>query len=215
VVQDDKITMFNKEGKAVKGFDYQSQGQILHIPRHIRIGRKDYILVENDLGVQILSRTGTVRVKPKKSVNASGNAWGLHEGQFSGTCAEGDFVRISESGETSQLDLGLTQNHYVVVSPDYRVSFSENTLNINCIQKTLDYGLYLAPQIHQLSNRTFFSIVDQQANKVYVFDEQVELVDGFPVFGSSLIDVEMSQPKALNIVVKGDQDAVLLYTKRF
>ena len=215
VVQDDEIGMYDKYGKKVRGFNYKSQGKIRHNPRHIRIGRKDYILVENDLGLQILNRTGKVRVKPQETINASGNSWNLYQNKFSGTNAEGDFVQISDQGTISREDMNLAQNHFVAVNPDFRVTFSENVLNINGIEKTLDYGLYLPPQIHQLANRTFFSIVDQQANKLYVFDEQAELVEGFPVFGSSQIDVEMNQPSQLNILVKGDQNAILLYIKHF
>jgi hypothetical protein len=83
------------------------------------------------------------------------------------------------------------------------------------VNKTLDYGLYLPPQIHEQSNRTFFSIVDQQANKIYLFDEQAQLVSGFPVFGTSQIDLDMSKPSQLNFTVKGDDEALLLYTKNF
>ena len=215
VVQDEDILMFNKEGKLIKGFDYKAQGPTHRTPQHIRIGRKDYILVENDLGLKILSRTASERVKPNQKLSSSENAWGLHKSSFTGTSVDGNLIEIAQNGVVQKTDLGLSKNHFTAIHPKYVVTFSENKLNINGVNKTLDYGLYLPPQIHEQSNRTFFSIVDQQANKVYLFDEQVELVPGFPVFGSSQIDLDMSKPSQLHFTVKGDDEALLLYTKNF
>ena len=213
VVQGKEILMFNKEGKMIKGFDYSPKGNIQSIPKHIRIGRKDYILVENDKGLNILSRTGTERVKPKQDIMTSGNPWGLHNKSFVGTSSEGSLIEITENGMVQRTDLELSEGHYISVSPKHVVTFSENILSINGLSKTLDYGLYLPPQIHEQANRTYFSIVDQQAGKVYLFDEQAELVPGFPVFGNSQIDLDLSVPGDISFIVKGDDNAVLIYNK--
>jgi hypothetical protein len=213
VVQGKEILMFNKEGKMVKGFDYSPKGNIQSIPKHIRIGRKDYILVENEKGLNILSRTGTERVKPKQDIMTSGNSWGLHNKSFVGTSLEGSLIEIAETGMVQSTDLELSEGHYISVSPKHVVTFSENILSINGLGKTLDYGLYLPPQIHEQANRTYFSIVDQQAGKVYLFDEQAELVPGFPVFGNSQIDLDLTVPNEISFIVKGDDNAVLIYNK--
>lgn len=214
VVQNDEVLMYNKEGKLVKGFDYQSKGSIKRTPKHIRIGRKDYILVENDKGLNILNRTGAERVKPKQKISTSGNSWGLHNKSFVGTSDEGQLVEVSENGSVQTTDLDLTNNHFITVTQKHVVTFSENKLSINGVSKTLDYGLYLSPQIHEEANRTYFSIVDQQASKVYLFDEQAELVPGFPVFGNSKIDMDLEIPNEINFIVKGDDNAVLIYNKK-
>ncbi|MFD0932617.1 hypothetical protein ACFQ0R_08435 [Psychroflexus salinarum] len=213
VVQNDEVLMFNKEGKLVKGFDYKSQGNIKRTPKHIRIGRKDYILVENDQGLKILSRTGAERVKPRQKISTSGNEFGLHNKSFVGSNGDGDLLKISETGTVKTTELNLSDNHFITVSPKHVVTFSENKLSVNGVSKTLDYGLYLPPQIHEQANRTFFSIVDQQASKVYLFDEQAELVSGFPVYGNSQIDLDLKVPNEINFIVKGDDNAVLIYNK--
>ncbi|MBZ9787866.1 hypothetical protein LB456_10405 [Psychroflexus sp. CAK57W] len=213
VVQGDEVLMYNKEGKLVEGFDFKSTGDILRTPQHIRIGRKDYILVENEQGLNILSRTGEVRVRPKQKISTSGNAWGLHNASFVGTNSEGNRIEISQSGAVKTTATNLSDNHFIAVSPKHVVTFSENKLSINGVTKTLDYGLYLPPQIHEQANRTYFSIVDQQADKVYLFDEQGELVSGFPVFGNSQIELDLRAPNALSFIVKGDANAVLIYNK--
>ncbi|NEV93957.1 hypothetical protein G3567_07335 [Psychroflexus sp. YR1-1] len=213
VVQGDEVLMFNKEGKLVKGFDFKSGSKIQRTPQHIRIGRKDYILVENEQGLNILNRTGGVRVNPKQSISTSGNAWGLHNASFTGTDAEGNRIEISQSGAVKTTAMDLSDNHFIAVSPKHVVTFSENKLSINGVTKTLDYGLYLPPQIYEQANRTYFSIVDQQADKVYLFDEQAELVSGFPVFGNSHIELDLRAPTALNFIVKGDDNAILIYNK--
>ena len=213
VVQNDEVLMFDKEGKLVKGFDYKAQGNIKRTPKHIRVGRKDYILVENRQGLKILSRTGAERVMPKQKISTSGNEFGLHDKSFVGTNQEGSLLEISESGSVQTTDMNLSDNHFITASPKHVVTFSENKLSINGVSKTLDYGLYLSPQIHEQANRTYFSVVDQQASKVYVFDEQAELVSGFPVFGNSQIKLDLEQPNQIQLITKGDDNAVLIYTK--
>lgn len=213
VVQNDEVLMYNKEGKLVKGFDYKPQGNIKRTPQHIRIGRKDYILLENDQGLKILSRTGTERVKPKQKLSTSGNSWGLHKSNFVGTSEEGNLLEVTENGTVQTTELNLSDNHFITVSPKHMMTFSENELKINGISKTLDYGLYLPPQIHEQGNRTFFSIVDQQSSKVYLFDEQAELVSGFPVFGNSQIDMDLEVPNEIHFIVNGDDNAILIYNK--
>ena len=213
IVQNDEVLMFNKEGKLVKGFDYKPQGSIVRTPKHIRIGRKDYILVENNLGLQILSRTGNIRVSPIPKTTTSGNPWGMHKSGFVGTNQEGNLVQIAESGKVKMTEMDLLENHFITVSPKHVVTFSENKLAINGVSKTLDYGLYLPPQIHERGNRTYFSIVDQQASKVYLFDEQAELVSGFPVFGNAQIDIDLEKPGEIQLITKGDDNAVLIYNK--
>ncbi|WP_240032163.1 hypothetical protein [Psychroflexus aestuariivivens] len=214
VVQDDDIKMFNKEGKSVKGFNYKIQGQIKHTPKHIRIDRKDYILVENESGLKILNRTGEPRVKIKKDLKTSGNSWHLHNGHFVGTDSDGNLIKISEDGQVEVEEMGFVENHIITATPENLVTFSENTIDINGISKSLDYGLYLPPKLHQFNNnRTFVSLVDQQAEKVYLFDNQGELISGFPVYGTSEVDVFMRKTNELILVTKGNDDAVLVYRK--
>lgn len=214
VIQDDEVLMYSKEGKQVKGFDYKPQGDIKRKPQHIRIGRKDYILLENDEGVKILNRTGGERVKPKQKISTSGNSWGKHKSNFVGTSKAGNLIEITENGTVQTTEMNLSGNHFITVSSKHIVTFSENKLSINGVNTTLDYGLYLPPQIHEEANRTYFSIVDQQAGKVYLFNEQAELVSGFPVFGTSQIDLDLQVPKEINFIVKGDDNAVLIYNKK-
>ncbi|SDG63961.1 hypothetical protein [Psychroflexus sediminis] len=214
VVQNDEVLMFNKEGKLVKGFDYKAQGDIKRTPKHIRIGRRDYILVENDRGLKILNRTGSERIKPKQKILTSGNEFGLHNSSFVGTNKDGDLLEISENGAVKTTELNLSDTHFITVSSKHIVTFSENKLSINGVSKTLDYGLYLPPQIHEQAKRTYFSIVDQQASKVYLFNEQAELVSGFPVFGNSQIDLDLKVPNEINFIVKGDDNAILIYNKK-
>ena len=213
VVQDDEILMFNKDGKSVKGFNYKTQGQIEHSPKHIRIGRKDYILVENASGLKILNRTGEPRVKIKTDLKTSGNSWHMHNGQFVGTNADGNLVKISENGKVDIEETEFVENHFINATAENLVTFSENTISINGISKSLDYGLYLPPRLHQFNNRTFVSLVDQQAEKVYLFDNQGELISGFPVYGTSEVDAFMHKTNELILLTKGNDDAVLLYRK--
>lgn len=65
-----KIDMFNAKGKKIKGWKFKKvRSAIMESPRHIRIGKKDYIYTNTGNGtVLLLDRTGKVRFKVKENI---------------------------------------------------------------------------------------------------------------------------------------------------
>ena len=91
-------------------------------------------------------------------------------------------------------------------------SLSDNILQIKNNTATLDFGLYTAPQIFYLNNKIYVSVTDLQTHKIYLFDSNAELINGFPVYGNSVIDLANAEgDSAPEIVVKGEEDSVLVY----
>ena len=214
LTQGNKVMMFNKEGKEVKGFKFsKTDSELLQAPKHIRIGRKDYILVNEMNGtLHILSRTGDIRVPAKKDFNFSKNKWYQYKNLFTTTNMNGELIQINESGKITTKDLELTENHNFVANNQTMVTFNENELSINGKKANLDYGLYTSPQLIAANNTNYIAITDTQTSKVYLFDTNANLIEGFPVYGNSEVSIaNMDNRGKLELVVKGEDNSVLLY----
>ncbi len=214
IVQNRQVYMYDNKARRVKGFGFdKADDRILHPPKHIRIGRKDYIVVAEEGGkIDILSRQGNIRVKVKEDVAFSDNEWYEYNGDFVSTNENGQLVTISEAGKISRKDFGLAENHKITATEKTFVSLSENELQIKGNTATLNFGLYTEPQIFYLNNKIYVSVTDLQTHKVYLFDSNAQLMPGFPVYGNSAIDMANADgDSAPEIVVQGDEDSILVY----
>lgn len=214
IVQNRELYMFDNKGNRVKGFAFsKADDEITQSPKHIRIGRKDYILIPEASGkLNILSRTGKIRVPVREQLDFSENEWFEYESGFLSTNASGEMIKIDEQGKIRKEKIDLAENHKIDATEKTLVSLSENILNIKGNEITLDFGLYTAPEIFYLNNKIYVSITDNQAHKVYLFDSNGKLLPGFPVYGNSMIDLANADGDAApELVVEGDDDAVLVY----
>ncbi len=214
VVQGKEILMYDRKGKQVKGFQFsKAAAEVVQPPKHIRIGRKDYILVPESSGqLNILSRTGKIRIPVKENLDFSENGWYEYNGNFTSSNDQGQLLKISEQGKVSKENLNLADNHKITATEKTLVSLSENQLNIKGNTAQLDFGLYTEPQIFYLNNKIYVSVTDLQVHKVYLFDSNAKLLPGFPVYGSSSIDLNNADgDSALELVVQGEDDGVLVY----
>ncbi|MDT0650687.1 hypothetical protein [Autumnicola edwardsiae] len=214
VTQGDRVYMYNGDGKAVKGFDFsKADSEIINPPKHIRIGTKDYILVPEDSGkINILSRQGDVRVPVSETFDLSGNDWYEYKDRFISTSAAGELISINQQGKVQKENRSLSENHYLNATPKTLVTLSDNILTIEGKKVELDFGLYTEPQIFYVNNRVLISVTDTQAKRVYIFSSNAELLEGFPVYGTSQIDLNNADlDKNLEFVVQGDENTLLLY----
>ncbi|MHA6278544.1 hypothetical protein ACXYMT_00040 [Salinimicrobium sp. CAU 1759] len=209
-----EVFMYDRKGRSVKGFNFsKTSSKIIQSPKHIRIGRKDYIVIPEESGkLNILSRTGEVRVAVTENLDLTENRWYEYNGNFVSTNNLGQLIKITENGRISREDMNLADNHRITATERTLVSLSDNKLTIKGNSATLDFGLYTEPQIFFLNNKIYVSLTDLQANKVYLFDSNASLLEGFPVYGNSVIDLaNADKDAALELVVKGEDDELLVY----
>lgn len=214
IVQNKTVSMLDSKAESVNGFEFEvAKSSILQAPKHIRIGWKDYILIPEKSGkLNILSRQGKPRVSVEKKLDFSDNEWFLLRKKFTSTNAKGNLMQIDESGAISTEDLELSETHKIAVLGTTLVSLSENILTINEKELELDYGLYTAPKIFNIGDKTYVNITDTQASKVYLFNGKGKLLPGFPVYGNSTIDLgNLDNEGKLEFVAKGEDDSVLVY----
>ncbi|MFD2551756.1 ribonuclease HII [Bizionia sediminis] len=213
VTQNKQLLMLDAKGKSVKGFSFNNtSGSIIHQPQHIRIGRKDYIVVKTANKLYILNRVGKPRVTPKSQQTYSAEAVYLYQGNFATTTKDGNFVTIDQSGNTAIQNLNLTEQHGLVTTSKTRVTLSENKLSIKGNTYELDYGNYSKPVIFYLQDKIYVSVTDKQTQKVFLFDSNANLLNNFPVYGTSAIDMaNMDKGKNLEFVTSGGTDTILIY----
>ena len=214
IVQHEEVFMYDNRGRSVSGFKFRKASErITQQPKHIRIGNKDYLLIPETSGrLNILSRTGDIRVPVKEDIAFSDNEWYEYENRFITTNELGQLVKIDQNGKVIREDLNLTDNHKIDATPKTLVTLSENELSIKGKKITLDFGLYTRPQIFYLNNKVYVGLTDTQASRVFLFDSNGELLPGFPVYGTSLMDLgnayNDSKPE---LVVQGSDNTLLLY----
>jgi len=214
LTQKDRIYMLDPKGNSVNGFNFEkTKNSISKAPKHIRLGNKDYILVQEDSGrLQILSRQGKIRVPTPSLFDVSENEWYGYNSQFITTQPKDQLIVIDQNGKKNLKNLGLAENNRLVANSHNLVYLNENTLVINDVEVTLDFGLYTQPQLFTIARTSFIGITDVQAKKVYVFNEKGSLLPGFPVFGTSEIDLANADlDKRMEMIVRGSDKEVLLY----
>lgn len=212
IVQDKKVSMWDNQGKKVKGFEFtKAKSSVAGVPKHFRIGTKDYIVIPEVSGkLHILSRQGKARINVEKELHFSENPWFLFNGKFTSTNEGGNLIQIDENGKVSIQELELQEESKIAVLEKTFVSLSENILSINNEKIELDYGKYTSPKIFEIGKKTYISLTDLQASKVYLFDEKGNSLPGFPVYGNSGIDLQNQEGK-MWFTVKGENDRVLVY----
>ncbi len=214
VTQGKELLMYDRRGRAVKGFDFKgASNEILQPPKHIRIGRKDYIIVTGASGERlILNRRGGIRVPVPESVEFSENGLFENRGDFLSSTMAGDLVRITEEGEARIEEADFAPSHHISATANHLVVLSENELMINGKSMSLDFGLYTAPRIFYVNNKFYATVTDLQASKVYLFESNGDLISGFPVYGNSPASLsDVDDDKKTELVVQGEQNQVLLY----
>ncbi|SDS52488.1 DUF3352 domain-containing protein [Gramella sp. MAR_2010_147] len=214
LTQGKRVYMLGPKGKSIKGFDFENaKTEIVKQPKHIRLGTKDYILVSEESGrLNILSRQGSIRVPVNENFNYSENEWYGNEGNFISSGVDSNLISVTQSGTVSRKNLEFADNHRLVANDDFLVYLNENELTINETRVTLDFGLYTDPQLFEIGKRSLIAITDLQAQKVFVFDQNAELLPGFPVYGTSEVDISNADiDSRLELLVKGDENEILLY----
>ena len=217
LVQGKNLEMFDGKGRKVKGFNFkQAKSPIVSTPKHIRIDSKDFIVVKEENGtLHLLNRTGKSRVKIKEKITLSDQEIHAYLKTFTTTDQAGNLIQIDTRGNVVKSDLGLDKEHAIATTTKSLVTLSENVLTLKGIPVTLPYGQYTAPKIFYLNNVLYISVTDLDAKKVYLYLSDGSPVTGFPVYGTSAIDlVNADKDKALEFVVQSETNDVLIYEIR-
>ena len=214
VTQGTKVFMYNGKGKIVKGFTYtDTNSPIVKTPKHFSVGKKDYLVfaLENN-ELQIRHRSGGQRIKVNRKIDFSNNPIFLYKNKFSVTDKKGVLHQVDTKGRLSATNFNLSENHGMFATSKTLALMDENLLSIKGKKVELDLGVYSAPKIFYIYDKIYVAVTDIQNQQIYLFDSQAEPISGFPINGSSAIDlIDIDGDRKLELVTKDQENSILLY----
>ncbi len=211
---DNKINMYNSNGKIVSGFRPPIfESKIINNPVHIRINGKDYIVVQlEDGSLKILDRRGRDRVIVDNKIQYSGNSIYSYLEQFTTTDKLGNLIKIDTKGNLVKENINLSDENFIDIVDNNIVYLNENRLTIKGINVELPFSKFSKPKIFIDSNTTLVSITDLTNNEIYLYRDNGKLLKGFPIKGSSVIDIKDSDNDGkLEIISAIDNFSIVSY----
>lgn len=216
ITQGKEVLMLDSKGKKVRGFKFKkSKSEIVFPPQHFRINNKDYITIAEENGkLNILSRVGKSRVSVSKTFDFSNTPITLENTKLVVINKDNSKNSVGMDGKTVTKKLDVTSYQFTVKGKT-KVTLDDNLMRINGVLIELPFGIYTQPTISIVNRKTYISITETQENKVYVYSKSGNLLPGFPVYATSIIDLgDVTKNGKTNFVVKGDAKNILLYEIR-
>ena len=217
VTQGNKIFMYNSQGRIVTGFTYtEAEYPILDVPKHIRIGQKDYLVFKlEDGSLKLLSRVGKERIPVSEKIEFSDNDIYLYRNKFILTDKAGMMYSIDTDGKVNKSPMRMNEDHGLDATTKTLVTLNENNLTIKGRNRNLELGVYLKPRIFYIYDKIDVSATDIQSGQVYLFDSSNRPISNFPVFGNSSVDMaDMDNDSQLELVTKDQSNSLIVYTIR-
>ncbi|RFN58735.1 hypothetical protein [Marixanthomonas ophiurae] len=214
ITQGKELFMYNNSGNIVKGFTFEkAKSNIVLPPQHIRMGNKDYIVIAEENGhLNILHRTGKVRVPLSKKFKFSEIPIEEEKNDFVVITKDNNKISISQTGKTTTQTLNVSNSYGFVINGNIKATMDDNLLRINGKLVELPFGIYSQPKIFTVNRKKYITTTETQESKVYVFDASGDLLNGFPVYGTSASEIgRLSSKSKIGIVVKGSEKEVVLY----
>lgn len=213
VTQGKNLLMYDVNAKTVNGFNFKSAKEaIISQPKHFRISSKDYIVFKTNNTLHIIDRVGNTRVTPKRSSNFSNQPVFLYNSTFTTTTLNGQLISVDTKGGVSTQNLNLSEKHNIEASSKTLVTLTGNKLTIKSNAVELDFGTFTRPELFYIRDKIYVTITDLQAQKVYIYDSQGNLLPNFPVYGNSEIVLDnIDKDNSLEFVTKGENNSILLY----
>jgi hypothetical protein len=218
VTQGNEVFMYDSKGKSVKGFKFKkTSSPIVLPPEHIRVDHKDYILIAEENGkLNILSRVGNHRVQVSRSFDFTDIPISREGKNFVVISKDGNTTdkiknSISQNGKVSQQKLEVS-SYWFTIRGTTKVTIDDNLMRINGKLVELPFGIYTAPRIFNIKKRTLIAITEVQEKKVYVFEKSGEMLNGFPIYGTTTIDMgDVNKNGNIDILVGGGEKEVLIF----
>ena len=214
ITEDNRIKMYDSNGRIVSGFKPQLfDSNIINNPIHIRINGKDYIVVQLENGtLKILDRRGRDRIIVKNKIQFSDNPIFSYLENFTTTDKLGNLIKIDTNGNLIEQNLNLSSENLIDVVNNNLVYLNENRLTIKGISIDLPYGRFSKPKIFINSEIMLVGITDLNEGKIYLYKDNGELIEGFPIKGNSVIDIKDSDNDGkIEIISRLDNFSIVSY----
>jgi len=226
-----KVSVFNKSGEVVKGWIFnQTESEVNFPVQHIRINNKDYIVFSDQMNIYILDRRGETRVNLQESFPLSlNNPVRFYRGNSNrspclvSTDNKGAIRFIDFNGKIEELELSdFSPEHYFEFSDidgdskleyifldgrDLEVYKKESRVFSHNFRKKIN----IRPGIYRF-NGNKIGISSRAENKIYLFNSNGTLYNGFPLSGYSQFSIgSINKNNQLNLFVGGNNEMLYNY----
>ena len=180
ITQNDELFMFDSRGNRVRGFNYSKKNKIITTPKHFRIGNKDIIVFKTTDHLTILNRRGAVRINPKTKHNYSSDEIFQYQNLLVTSTLKNEIVKIDMNGNT-KLHEPMPINSKVKSNKKTIFTLQKNILSNSKINVEIPFGKYDDFNVLTANDKTYVNIFDSQNNKIYLFNNELNLINGFPI----------------------------------
>tara|TARA_B100000925_G_scaffold288744_1_gene270332 strand:- start:772 stop:3147 length:2376 start_codon:yes stop_codon:yes gene_type:complete len=203
------IKMLDSNMKTVRGFSTKNiQSPISALPKHFRIGSKDFLVVKTEKKLLILDRRGNIRLNIDEKIKSPTSETFINKNSFI-YVMNNDLVTIDLKGNAKITPLPLDSEYGFVANQNNLIYVSENVMTINNVNFELKFGNYTNPQL-------FFdeivSVTDLDLKKIYLFNSDGSPIENFPIYGTGVVDINTKKNKSKLLVTLGEKNEILVYS---
>ena len=184
ITQNDELFMFDSKGNRVRGFDYNKKSKIITKPEHFRISNKDIIVFKTSDDLKILNRRGKVRIKINGDYNYSKDEIFQYQNSLLTTTVNNKIVKIDMNGNSKEVS-SMSFNGKYVSDKKTIYTLQKNILSNSKKNIEIQFGKYENFSAISDKKNTLINIYDSQNNKLYLFDDEINTVKGFPILADA------------------------------
>tara|TARA_B100001175_G_C19327412_1_gene550768 strand:- start:104 stop:859 length:756 start_codon:yes stop_codon:yes gene_type:complete len=211
ITQNKELFMFDSRGKRVRGFNYLKNDEIITSPKHFRISNKDIIVFKTEKDLKIINRRGKIRIKLENKYNFSSDNIFQTKNKLITKTDKNELIEIDLNGNTEILgeyksDMSFAAFKQLLVIIDGNIILTDKN------KSELNFGEYKHLKIYNDKTTNLISLFDSQNNKSYLFDKNLNLIDGFPINSNSEINYKINNGN-LEYAFKVDNSTIRFYKK--
>ena len=184
ITQNDELFMFDSKGNRVRGFDYNKKNKIITKPEHFRISNKDIIVFKTSDDLKILNRRGKVRIKINEDHNYSKDEIFQYQNSLLTTTVNNKIIKIDMNGNSKEASSMSFDGKYVNDAKTI-YTLQKNILSNSKKNIEIQFGKYENFSAISDKKNTLLNIYDSQNNKLYLFDDEINTVKGFPILADA------------------------------
>ena len=184
ITQSDELFMFDSKGNRVRGFDYNKKSKIITKPEHFRISNKDIIVFKTSDDLKILNRRGKVRIKINEDHNYSKDEIFQYQNSLLTTTVNNKIIKIDMNGNSKEASSMSFDGKYVNDAKTI-YTLQKNILSNSKKNIEIQFGKYENFSAISDKKNTLINIYDSQNNKLYLFDDEINTIKGFPILADA------------------------------
>ena len=184
ITQNDELFMFDSKGNRVRGFDYNKKSKIITKPEHFRISNKDIIVFKTSDDLKILNRRGKVRIKINEDHNYSKDEIFQYQNSLLTTTVNNKIIKIDMNGNSKEASSMSFDGKYVSDTKTI-YTLQKNILSNSKKNIEIQFGKYENFSAISDKKNTLINIYDSQNNKLYLFDDEINTIKGFPILADA------------------------------